>query len=179
MHRLRNLCIASAFGALCACSSAPNNYHTLVAAQPPQASMQNIQVSRVSMPPQVDRPQLVVRQGNSGLAILETEWWGANLVDEFRSALQDQLRGPAAGPKTLVRVDVQRFDTVPGQYAALEAWWRMKRPGAAEITCRTAVRTPADNSITNLVNAHQANLRKLAEALRRAAAPSSAGCPGA
>ncbi|MFP3409398.1 ABC-type transport auxiliary lipoprotein family protein, partial [Pseudomonas sp. SIMBA_065] len=80
----------------------------------------------VVVPPQVDRPQLVVRQGQSGLAILETEWWGANLVDEFRSALQDQLGGPAGDAKAAVRVDVQRFDTVPGRYASLEAVWRLK-----------------------------------------------------
>lgn len=179
MHRLRNLCVASVLAGLWACSSAPNNYHTLVPAQPPQAGNQNIQVSRVSMPPQVDRPQIVVRQGDSGLAILETEWWGANLVDEFKSALQDQLGGPAGGPKTLLRVDVQRFDTVPGQYASLEAMWRLKRPDEAEITCRTSLQTPADNSITSLVNAHQANLRKLAQVVRAASMPGRVGCPSA
>ena len=130
-----------------------------------------MQVSRVSLPPQVDRPQLVVRQGSSGLAILETEWWGANLVDEFRSALQDMLGGPVSGPSTVLRVDVQRFDSVPGQYASLDALWRLQRPGEREITCRTSVQTAADNSINNLVNAHQANLRKLAEAVRATAAP--------
>lgn len=179
MHRLRNLCVASVFIGLCSCSSAPNNYHTLVPAQPAQAGAQNIQVTRVSLPPQVDRPQIVVRQGNSGLAILETEWWGANLVDEFKSALQDQLGGLGAGPKTLLRVDVQRFDTVPGQYSSLEALWRLKRPNEAEITCRTAVQTPADDSITNLVNAHQANLRKLAQVVRMASVPGRSGCPSA
>jgi len=111
----------------------------------------------------------VVRQGQSGLAILETEWWGANLVDEFRSALQDLLGGPAGGGKASLRVDVQRFDTVPGRYASLEAVWRLKQQGQAELICRTSVQTAADNSITSLVNAHQANLRKLAEAVRGSA----------
>ncbi|MNG71648.1 hypothetical protein D3C76_335670 [compost metagenome] len=177
MHRLRNVCGASLLIWVWGCSSAPNNYHTLVPSEPARSGGQAIQVSRVSLPPQVDRPQLVVRQGSSGLAILETEWWGANLVDEFQSALQDLLGGPAAGPKTLVRVDVQRFDTVPGRYAALQAVWRLKRPGEAELTCRTGVQTAADNSIASLVNAHQANLRQLAEAVRATARPGTTQCP--
>ncbi len=179
MHRLRNLCGAGLLIWIWGCSSAPNNYHTLVPAHSPQAGGQHIQVGRVSLPPQVDRSQLVVREGTSGLAILETEWWGANLVDEFRSALQDLLGGPAPGTDTLLRVDVQRFDTVPGHYSSLEALWRLKRPHEAEITCRTSVQTAADNSIASLVNAHQANLRKLAEAVRAAAAPGRTQCPTA
>ena len=62
------------------------------------------------MPPQVDRPQIVIRQGNSGLAILETEWWAASLVDELRSALVDQLATTAIAAKVSVRIEVQRFD---------------------------------------------------------------------
>ncbi|WDY55658.1 PqiC family protein [Pseudomonas sp. PSKL.D1] len=176
MHRLRILCGVGLLIWLAGCST-PNNYHTLVPAQPLQSGGPQVLVGRVSLPPQVDRPQLVVRQGSSGLVILETEWWGANLVDEFRSALQDLLGGPAPGAKTLLRVDVQRFDSVPGQYSALDALWRLKRPGEAEVTCRTALKTPADNSISGLVNAHQANLRKLAETVRSTAVPGRVGCP--
>ena len=36
----------------------------------------DIQIEGISVPPQVDRPQIVIRQGDSGLVILETEWWG-------------------------------------------------------------------------------------------------------
>ncbi|MGS7254100.1 PqiC family protein [Pseudomonas anuradhapurensis] len=168
MQRLRNVCGAGLLALLWGCST-PNNYHTLVPSEPLRDGGQRIQVARVAVPPQVDRPQLVVRQGQSGLAILETEWWGANLVDEFRSALQDQLGGPVGSSKALLRVDVQRFDMVPGRYASLEALWRLSQPGRAELTCRTSLQTPADNSIASLVNAHQANLRKLAEAVRSSA----------
>ncbi|AYG45512.1 membrane integrity-associated transporter subunit PqiC [Pseudomonas sp. Leaf58] len=169
MQRLRNACGAGLLVLLWGCSSTPNNYHTLVPNEPVRDSGQRIQVARVAVPPQVDRPQLVVRQGQSGLAILETEWWGANLVDEFRSALQDQLGGPVGAGNTQLRVDVQRFDSVPGRYASLEAVWRLSQPGQAGLTCRTSLQTPADNSIAGLVNAHQANLRRLAEAVRGSA----------
>lgn len=177
MHRLRNMCGAGLLAVLWGCSSTPNNYHTLVPSEPVRDSGQRIQVARVAVPPQVDRPQLVVRQGQSGLAILETEWWGANLVDEFRSALQDQLGGAVGGGNALLRVDVQRFDSVPGRYASLEAVWRLTRPGEAGLTCRTSLQTAADNSIASLVNAHQANLRKLAEAVRSSARQGSCSQP--
>lgn len=175
MRTLPTLLLALLVVLTAGCSSAPNNYHTLVAAQPSRAAGEKIQVERVSLPPQVDRPQLVIRQGASSLVILETEWWGANLVDEFRSALQDQLGGPVGGlPRAVLRVDVQRFDTVPGQYALLDAVWRLKRQGQDELTCRTSVQTPAQNSIASLVDAQQVNLQKLASAVRA----SAAGCPG-
>jgi len=94
-------------------------------------------------------------------------WWCGK--GRAACALQDLLGGPAGGGKASLRVDVQRFDTVPGRYASLEAVWRLKQQGQAELTCRTSVQTAADNSIISLVNAHQANLRKLAEAVRGSA----------
>lgn len=174
MRTLPTLLLATLVVLIAGCRSAPNNYHTLVSAQPSRSEGERILVERVSLPPQVDRAQLVIRQGVNGLVILETEWWGANLVDELRSALQDQLGGPVGGPPhALLRVDVQRFDSVPGQYALLAAVWRLKRPGQEELTCRTSVQTPAQNSIASLVSAQQVNLQKLANAVRA----SASGCP--
>ncbi|MBB4864963.1 putative lipoprotein YmbA [Pseudomonas nitritireducens] len=156
------------------CSSAPIHYHTLLPAQPGTASG-NVRVERVSMPPQVDRSQIVVRQGGSGLSILETEWWGANLLDEFQNALQDQLGTPLGKDAALLRVDVQRFDSVPGQYALLDARWRLNSGKEYSLTCRSVLQTRADASVDALVNAHQNNLRQLAEAVRQAS--SSGRCP--
>jgi uncharacterized protein len=62
---------------LTACRSEPIQFHTLTPAQPSgnsRTSAADIQIEGLSVPPQVDRPQIVIRQGNSGLAILETEW---------------------------------------------------------------------------------------------------------
>jgi uncharacterized lipoprotein YmbA len=81
------------------------------------------------VPPQVDRPQIVIRQGNSGLAILETEWWGASLADELRSALIDQLNNTSGRGNVSVRIEVQRFDSIPGQYALIDAKWRLRPIG--------------------------------------------------
>lgn len=164
---------------LAGCSGAPVSYHTLVPVPMDQGARSQVRVERVSMPPQVDRPQLVVRQGSSGLAILETQWWGANLVDEFRSALQDQLGGAAGGSTaSTVRLDVQRFDSVPGQHALVDVRWRLQRAGAAQaLTCRSIVQTPADNTVESLVEAHQQNVRKLAELIARSDRPGQQACP--
>ena len=164
--RLSGLIIVGAL--LSACSSAPVNYHTLVPVQPRQDARSQIRVERVSVPPQVDRQQIVVRQGNSGLAILETESWGANLVDEFRSALQDELGAGAGGNgASTLRVDVQRFDSVPGRQALIDVRWRLLRRDSPPLTCRSLLSVPAGNSVDSLVDAHQRNVRRLAEQIMR------------
>lgn len=160
---------------LAACRSDPIHYHTLLPAQPAPGAhgAANIQFEQISVPPQVDRPQMVIRQGSSGLAILETEWWGASLVDELRNALVDQLSSPAIGGKLSLRLDVQRFDSVPGQYALIDAQWRLRtaegESGKAFLNCRTTVRTPSGPSIDDLVVAHQNNVKRLAAAINQTA----------
>lgn len=160
-----------------ACRSDPIHYHTLSPVQPEgQRSSNDIQVEQVSVPPQVDRTQMVIRQGNSGLAILETEWWGASLADELHSSLDEQLNNPGAA-KLLLRVDVQRFDSIPGRYARMDAQWRLRTLGndARPLTCRSSLQTPAGGSIDELVTAHQHNVQQFVELVEQAA--SRKACP--
>ncbi|EXF96384.1 hypothetical protein HK44_015650 [Pseudomonas fluorescens HK44] len=171
---------------LAACRSDPIHYHTLTPpAQPATGSRgsTDIQIERVTVPPQVDRPQIVIRQGNSGLAILETEWWGASLSDEFKSALVDQLSGMVAQRNVSLRVDVQRFDSIPGQYALVDVKWRLKTAGSdasnAPLTCRTTLQTSAGPTIDDLVAAHQKNVKRLASLISKMASAPFNGCPPA
>ncbi|WP_448724191.1 PqiC family protein [Pseudomonas farris] len=167
---------------LTACSSDPIRFHTLTPAQPGVASSSGeIQIEAITVPPQVDRPQIVIRQGNVGLAILETEWWGASLVDELRSALVDQLVNNNLQRRVSLRLDVQRFDSIPGQYALIDVRWRLRSLGngdAAMITCRSTLQTAAGASIDDLVVAHQNNVKRLAAAISQAVG-SQKGCPSA
>ncbi|QBF26892.1 membrane integrity-associated transporter subunit PqiC [Pseudomonas tructae] len=165
---------------LAACRSDPIHYHTLIPQQPVPASAAAVQLEQVSVPPQVDRPQVVIRQGNSGLAILETEWWGATLVDELRNALANQFSGTSAAPRLGLRVDVQRFDSVPGQYALFDARWRLRSAngnGGANLDCRSVIQTPAGASIDELVLAHQHNLKRFTELVSQAASGAASRCP--
>ncbi|WP_223484276.1 membrane integrity-associated transporter subunit PqiC [Pseudomonas sp. A-RE-19] len=170
---------------LTACRSEPIQFHTLTPAQPGGASGggADIQIEAVTVPPQVDRPQIVIRQGNSGLAILETQWWAASLTDELRSALFDQLVNSNLQRRVSLRLDVQRFDSIPGQYALIDVKWRLRIFGsgdAAPITCRSTLQTPSGASIDDLVIAHQNNVKRLAAAISQTvAAGTSRGCPTA
>lgn len=161
-----------------ACRSDPIHYHTLSPVQPAgQArSGMDIQIEQVSVPPQVDRTQMVIRQGNSGLAILETEWWGASLADELHSSLDEQLSNPGA-PKSSLRVDVQRFDSIPGRYARMDVQWRLRSLGGdtRPLICRSSLQTPSGASIDELVTAHQQNVRQFVDLVEQAAARNA--CP--
>ena len=117
------LLLGSGFAIMAACTSAPVHYHTLVpdpvdspAAQRPTS--RRVEVATVKIPAQVDRPELVVRQRNGQIALLENELWIAPLSNELRSALtvelvrrlsvadaQDSRRGQ--GPIT-VHIDIER-----------------------------------------------------------------------
>jgi len=172
--------VLAAFMLLGACRSEPINFHTLTPVQPGTARVGGeIAIEAISVPPQVDRAQIVIRQGDSGLAILETQWWGASLSDELRSALVDQLSNANSRSKASVRIDVQRFDSIPGQYALMDVKWRLRQPGSADdsrLTCRTVLKTPSGPSIDDLVVAQQNNVKRLAAVISQAAG-NPRGCP--
>ncbi len=169
---------------LTACRSAPVHYHTLTPLASNQTHMAqsnpNLVIERVTVPPQVDRTQIVVRQGSNGLAILETDWWGASLADELQSALVDQLnQRPITATRASLRVDVQRFDLVPGRYALLDVKWRL-RTGVAgdgnrvELSCQRMLQAPSGESVDDLVQAQQSNVQKMASMI---SASGTGKCP--
>ncbi|MGE8065782.1 PqiC family protein [Pseudomonas sp. NPDC089569] len=166
---------------LAACRSDPIQFHTLTPAQlnTGSRSAAEIQIEGITVPPQVDRPQIVIREGNSGLAILETQWWAASLVDELRSALVDQLINDNPRRKLSVRIEVQRFDSVPGQYALIDAQWRLRNTEGdkSTLTCRNILQTPSGSSIDELVAAQQNNVKRLAAQISQAASGTRPGCP--
>ena len=168
---------------LAACRSDPIQFHTLTPTQVGNHSTTTvgvIQIETLSLPPQVDRAQIVIREGNSTLAILESHWWGATLVEELRSALADQLSNSPVKGKYSVRVDVQRFDSVPGQYALMDVKWRLRSADTgdkARVICRSTLQTPSGASVDELVLAQQNNIKRLAALISQAATRPQASCP--
>lgn len=143
-NRLLGLAIVLALGA---CASAPLHYYTLVAqatdAAPVGASSGRVggalpfQLLPVSIPAQVDQPQLVVRQGGQSVALLNGERWIAPLGDELRSALSTDLARqlqsedvsalPANDkPMLRIKLDVRRFESQPGSYALIDGTWSVR-----------------------------------------------------
>jgi hypothetical protein len=168
---------------LSSCSSAPVHYHTLLApagqgAGPGQAAPFVIELLPVGVPVQVDQPQLVVRQGSSGVAVLDGERWAGPLADEVRAALSARLARSLAtqdiaglarpGDRQLIRIKVQlrRFDIWPGQGAQLEADWSLgvaDEAGNARLTCGASLRTSASGGYPELVQAQQHLITDLAD----------------
>jgi uncharacterized lipoprotein YmbA len=196
MIRLRSLAAATLALTLAACASAPMHYHTLVAPATAPASATAgaplpFELLPVHIPVQVDQPQLVVRQGEQGVALLDGERWIAPLADELHSALSSDLvqalpgqnvSGLPAGGKPVLRVtlNLRRFDSLPGDYALIDAAWslRLSQPAdGATLACSSQIRESVGPGYDALVQGHQRALQRLAEQIGRVARPFAAGQP--
>lgn len=194
--------------ALAACASAPLHYYTLVAPGTADVAAQQagedaalpFAVLPVSVPAQVDQPQLVVRDGAQRVLLLNGERWIAPLADELRSALAADLARelgsqnttglPDSGaPGLRIKLEVQQFDSWPGSYALLAGTWSVrvvhgKGPNAASqaLTCASSVRVPVGAGYAALVQGHQRAIAmlaaKVATAARALGGGQAATCPG-
>ncbi|QYY80498.1 MULTISPECIES: PqiC family protein [Pseudomonas] len=177
---------------LTACSSPDMRYYTLQDVAPVRVDTPatpadfQFEVLNVRVPTQVDIPQLVVRRSQTGLIVLENDRWSAPLADEFQAAIADRLErrlgtGNLAGlpkdkqrPILSVQIDVQRFDSLPGQYVLLDAMWSLRLRGGGDqpartLTCNNKLSQPAGLALNNLVLAHQKVLDQLAEVIAKKA----------
>jgi uncharacterized lipoprotein YmbA len=179
---------AGALLALTACASAPIHYYTLVApaddrsAATAPASLP-FELLPVSVPAQVDQPQLVVREGGQGVALLQGQRWIAPLADEVRDALSADLAralnsrdisGLAGNDKPSVRIklDLHRFDSQLGRYAMIEGAWSVRllhSAHPASISCTSRVSEPVGASYPALVQGHQRAIKQLATQIAAAA----------
>lgn len=185
--------------ALAACASAPLHYYTLVApaaeaagglAGPagdtlPSSGSPSLpfELLPVSVPAQVDLPQLVVREGGQGVALLDGERWIAPLNDEVRSALsadlarelnsQDVSGMPGNDkPSLRIKLDLRRFDSLPGSYALIEGTWsvRMLRgQHPAALACTSRINEAVGPGYDALVQGHQRAIGVLAAQIAAAA----------
>jgi len=195
MNSVRSLrFVCSAMGAvslLAACAgSPPVNYYTLQEAAGSAVDASTplrltgdrtvIEVLPVSVPAQVDQPQIMLRDAAGAMSPRYSERWAAPLGDEVRSALSNRLTRrldvadvyevkPARGqPVWRVQVDVQRFDSILGEAAIIDATWRLRPVNmqAPAILCRTSVRQAIIGSdVGAVVTAHQRALRTLGDSV--------------
>jgi uncharacterized protein len=180
---------------LAGCSSPPASFYHLSAdpsltAATTRASSQPVIVGPVTVPDLVDRPQIVTRSTNNQVAFNEYARWGEPLKSSIADAIAGDLalllgsdrvapasRSIADAQAWRVRVDIQQFESVPGDAVAIDAQWSVRRFGDDNaLTGRSLVREPVTGSDWDaLVAAHSRALasvsRDIANAIARNPSP--------
>jgi uncharacterized lipoprotein YmbA len=178
-------------GGLAGCSSPRANIYTLS----PDATLEStgapvtagIVVGPVTVPELVDRPQIVTRVSDTEVSVNEFARWGAPLKNGIGLTIAADLgrllgtaqvslseQSPGVRDNCRVRVDIVRFDSVPGDSVTIDALWAIAVPGrSAAITGHTAVHEMvAGAGYDALVAAHSRALaavsRDIAMAVRNA-----------
>jgi len=171
------LALAAAIAAGCG-TSAPSRFYTLDpsavsdGAAPTRA---RVAVGPVSIPEAVDRPQLVVQVAPNRVEIDDFNRWAAPLDDGIARAVAvdltvllgtpDVATAPLVNftPDYRVTIDVQRFDSIPGEAALLDAVWVVQRTAGGETrTGRTVAREAVqDADLSTVAAAHSRAVAKL------------------
>ncbi|MBB3221129.1 PqiC family protein [Pseudoduganella umbonata] len=186
--------------ALAGCSAPPvDRFYTLAGGVPPASAPAPasttgklyVEMLAVNIPAQVQRNQLVVGNGAAGrVDVLDHHRWAGPLADEIGSALSldvtsrlgaiDVYRTPApdGAPVYRISTNVQRFESVPGSYALVDAVWSVRLVGSSTVlTCRSVLREDAGAGYEAVVAAHRAALGRLAEAIAAGVQGSQGGRP--
>ena len=153
------VCLAAA---LAGCSRSPRvTFYTLEPGSQVEAAAADraapvVVVGPVTLPYVVDRPQLVVRVAANRVDILESHRWAEPLKSEIprliahnlgrllgSGRVSSYLQNAGADADYRVLVDIQRFESSPGEVVTVEAFWSLLRAGGgAPKTGRLLVREP-------------------------------------
>ncbi len=158
MHRFVVIaCVSVIVTIAAACgSSPPPRYYTLSAGAQPASTSSNLSlaVGPVSVPADVDRPQIVVSAGANQVTLDEFNQWAGPLQSNIARVVAENVAGLLGTPRVVlfsdtwsaqadyrVGIGVQRFESIPGEAAVLDAVWTLRRTrdGKAE-SGRTSVR---------------------------------------
>jgi uncharacterized lipoprotein YmbA len=181
MRRGAAIAIPCAFLILVAgCASPASRFYTLSAASTPATTSSDLSVTLgpVSVPAAVDRPQIVVRTGPNQVRMDEFNRWAAPLQNGIARVVAENLvailgtPSVTVSPLTLsegadyrVALEVQRFESAPGDAATLDAVWAVSRTkdGKAQ-TGRTTVRESSpDKGFDALAAAHSRAIARLSQ----------------
>lgn len=172
--------IALSAAALAGCgTSAPARFYTLA----PTATSQgapvhaSVIVGPVTIPASVDQPQFVVQVAANRVEVDEFNRWIAPLNDSIARAVAGDLAvsldtpvvatTPLANfnPDYRVAIDVQRFESVRGEAATVEAIWTVRKAASGETRSgRTLAReTMQGDSFDALAAAHSRALATVSD----------------
>jgi uncharacterized lipoprotein YmbA len=158
--------------------SAPSRFYTLdstAVSDGASATVGSVMVGPVSIPASVDRSQFVVQVAPNRVQVEEFNRWASPLNDSIARAiagdLVTQLGNPDVVAGTLanldptyrVTIDIQRFESVPGKTATIEAVWVVRKSaGGATRSGRTvASESVQGNGFDALAAAHSRALARV------------------
>jgi len=141
MRPLRAVVVSAVLAILGAgCSSTPPaRFYTLSSTSTPAvaSSELSVAVGPVAVPAAVDRPQIVVSLGPNRVWLDEFNRWAAPLQDDIARVVAENLAAMLGTPrvaKTLSAgmayravIEVQRFDSAPGDAATVDYVWTVTR----------------------------------------------------
>ncbi len=175
-YRLWVVAGAAVMAAGCA---APDRYYLLSPEGLPQeaaVSGGTLGLGPVTIPDYVDRPEVVFQRGANRFEVPANHLWMGSLKENVTGVLAANLSGrmpatavrvyPWSGtrPAVTVAVDLQRFHSVSGGDALLEAIWHVS--GDAAGTHRASFEEPlAGDGYDGIVAAESRLLARLAEAI--------------
>jgi uncharacterized protein len=189
MTRRNAVITALALAALCTgCASTPSHLYTLsataTAAANPDQSLSNltIVIGSVSIPAIVDMQPMVIQTGANNITVDQFNRWASPLRSNIALVVGDNLAAILGTSKVSsalildadyrIAIDVQTFESSPGDSATLSALWTVRRvKDGKSLTGRTTVReTSMEKSFEALAAAHSKALGRLstdiAEAIR-------------
>jgi len=183
---------------LSGCTSTSPRFYTLLpeSGRGPSGAVAagpRVEVAPVRVPAQVDRLELVTRRPDGSIAIADNDQWIAPVADELQNALSVELlhRLAAAEPREVteadsvsVRLNVERFESLPNAYALIEASWELELKetgGDRRVICRTRAYEPVTGGYPEMVRGYQRAVALIADQIATAARGSvgrvAAGCP--
>ena len=160
------------------CSTAPARFYSLdstATADGAPAANASVMVGPVTVPASVDQPEFVVQVAPNRVEVDEFNRWVAPLNDSIARAVAGDLvillGSPDVASSQLsnfnpdyrVTIDVQRFDSIRGNAAVVEAVWTVKKTVGGETRSgRTVAREPVQGqSFDALAAAHSRALTKM------------------
>ena len=160
------------------CASPMSRFYTLSTTPTPAGTpvAYSVAVGPVTIPAVIDRPQIVVTTSPNQVQLDEFNRWASPLQGNIGRVVADNLASilgtarVSLFPQTMsaaadyrVAIQVQKFDTAPGDAASLEALWTVTRAkdGTTQ-TGRTSVRESSPSGgYDGVAAAHSRGLARL------------------
>jgi uncharacterized protein len=160
------------------CSTAPSRFYSLTSTAtadgtPPTSAA--VMVGPVTIPASVDQPEFVVQVAPNQVKVDEFNRWVSPLNDSIAHAVAGDLVVLLGTPEVAnaqlanfvpdyrVTIDVQRFESIQGQAAVVEAVWTVRKTAGGEVRSgRTVAREPVQGQgFDALAAAHSQAIAKM------------------